>query len=289
MSGHTLKTPVVLICACWWLSLVWLGACASRLRSWRWCLSLACWFRVSFCVSPCEGRREDPLYSAAIPLDDLGLQLPASEAPRVGGPLVVSVVTDQMVGDRRSPGRQYWGASSCTSSANHRMPGSPGSVLRDRSCCGQCTRWLVQNFQTGAALRRHFSRAVAAAATFVSVVAATSAWCRGTRQRNIAVPIFPPFPTLRRCASHAGERVRYERHQHRFFGPEQVMNNHFVRNIERLTVPDKAERESYGGIVQIQTVAEMLTNASRPDCVAQVCGKAVSGIGSLHAYLMSVR
>ena len=36
------------------------------------------------------------------------------------GPLVVNGVTDQMVDGRRSPGRQYWGASSCTSSTNHR-------------------------------------------------------------------------------------------------------------------------------------------------------------------------
>ena len=33
---------------------------------------------------------------------------------------VVCVVIDQMVGDRRPPGRQYWGSRSCTSSANHR-------------------------------------------------------------------------------------------------------------------------------------------------------------------------
>ena len=29
MSGHYPKTPLVLGCACWWLSLVWLGAGAS--------------------------------------------------------------------------------------------------------------------------------------------------------------------------------------------------------------------------------------------------------------------
>ena len=66
------------------------------------------------------------------------------------------------------PGRQYWGASTSTSSANHRFSVPPtGSVHRDASCCGQCTRWLVQNFQTGTALRRHFLRAVAAAVLFV--------------------------------------------------------------------------------------------------------------------------
>ena len=29
MSGHSLNSPVVLGCACWWLSLFWLGAGAS--------------------------------------------------------------------------------------------------------------------------------------------------------------------------------------------------------------------------------------------------------------------
>ena len=79
----------------------------------------------------------------------------ASEASRVGGRLVVSVVMGQMVGDRRSPGRQHWGASSCTSSAKHRISGPPtGSVHRDGWSIGQCTRWLVLHFLTGAALRR---------------------------------------------------------------------------------------------------------------------------------------
>ena len=39
MSGHYPKTPVVLGCACWWLSLVWLGAGAS---GGCWCFSLPC-------------------------------------------------------------------------------------------------------------------------------------------------------------------------------------------------------------------------------------------------------
>ena len=80
----------------------------------------------------------------------------------------------QMVGDRRPPGATILGrrASLCTSSANHCIPGPPtGSVHRDGSFCGQRARWLVQNSQTGATLRRHFLRAVAAA-----VPSSTSLW-----------------------------------------------------------------------------------------------------------------
>ena len=50
------------------------------------------------------------------------------------GHMVACVVMDQMVGDRRSPGRQYWGSRPSTSSANHRFPvPSTGSVHRDGS------------------------------------------------------------------------------------------------------------------------------------------------------------
>ena len=112
------------------------------------------------------------------------------------------VVTGQLVGDRRSPGATILGARLRTPSANHRLLGPPtGPEVCDGSFCGQCTRWQVQYSQTGATLRRHFSRAVAAASTFVSVVAATSAWCRGTSQQNIASQVFPLLPTLRRHVS----------------------------------------------------------------------------------------
>ena len=58
------------------------------------------------------------------------------------------VVTVQMVGDRRSPGRQYWGARSCTSSANHHSPVPPtGPVLSDESWTvhpdGFLSRWRI--------------------------------------------------------------------------------------------------------------------------------------------------
>ena len=54
-------------------------------------------------------------------------------------------------------------------------------------CCGRCTSSLVLYSQTGATWRRHFLRAVAAAAFFVHVAAATSASCRGTSQQNITL------------------------------------------------------------------------------------------------------
>ena len=53
--------------------------------------------------------------------DVLGLWLPASEVTKSAGHMVVCVVTGQMVGGRRSPGRQYWGSGPSTSCANHRF------------------------------------------------------------------------------------------------------------------------------------------------------------------------
>ena len=49
---------------------------------------------------------------------------------------------------------------------------------------------LGLRFAQPEALRRHFLRAVVAAVFFVQVVSATSAWCRGTSQRNIAFQMF---------------------------------------------------------------------------------------------------
>ena len=84
----------------------------------------------------------------------------------------------------------------CTSSANHRLLGEPtGPEHRDESCSRQCRRWLILYFQTRATLRGYSVRAV------VHVVAATSAWCRGTSQRNIAFQMFLRLRTLRRPAS----------------------------------------------------------------------------------------
>ena len=87
-----------------------------------------------------------------------------------------------------------------------RVGGSPaGSVHRDGSfllcivtgasaCCERCTGSL-------ATLRRHFSRAVAAAVFYFHVAALTSASCRGTSQQNIAFQMFLQLQTLRRHVS----------------------------------------------------------------------------------------
>ena len=64
-------------------------------------------------------------------------------------------------------------------------------------CCGRCTSSLVLYSQTGATLRRHYLRAVAAAVFCVHVAAATSASCRGTSQQNIAFQMFLQLQTLR--------------------------------------------------------------------------------------------
>ena len=65
----------------------------------------------------------------------------ASKATSRGLSGCVCIVTDQMVGDRRSPGRQHWEASSCTSSANHRCL-ARRQVPYIAMPCGRCTRWL---------------------------------------------------------------------------------------------------------------------------------------------------
>ena len=94
-----------------------------------------------------------------------------------------------------------------------RVGGPPtGSAHRDGSfflcivsgasvCCGRCTSSLVLYSQTGATLRRHFLRTVAAAAFSLLVAAATSASCRGTSQQNIASQMFLQIQTLRRHVS----------------------------------------------------------------------------------------
>ena len=70
-----------------------------------------------------------------------------------------------------------------------------------RICFGRCTSWLVLYCQTGATLRRHFLRAVAAAVFLVHVAAATSASCRGTSQQNIAIQMFLQLQTFYRVLS----------------------------------------------------------------------------------------
>ena len=123
MSGHTLCSPVVLGLACWWLSLVWLGAGASggcapakskscalvsewprgrwcfwRLCSWRWCFSLACGFWVSFRFPlrgpqhrvggppGCERCGGSDGWRSPVPRGDKGARLPSVNHRLLGPP-----------------------------------------------------------------------------------------------------------------------------------------------------------------------------------------------------------
>ena len=82
MSGHTLGSSVVLVRACWWLSLVWLGAgasggCAPGAGASRWLVG----FGFSFSVALREGA--DPrtgFLFLSIPFDVLRLRFLASSA-----------------------------------------------------------------------------------------------------------------------------------------------------------------------------------------------------------------
>ena len=82
-------------------------------------------------------------------------------------------------------------------------------------------------FQTGTTSRRHFLCAVVAAVTFVSVVAATSAWCHGTGHQDIA---FRCFRNYRRCgvAHHVLSRQPCHLNFHLYFRPpsETRVYNH---------------------------------------------------------------
>ena len=68
-------------------------------------------------------------------------------------------------------------------------------------CFGRCTSSRVLYSQTGATLRRHFLRAVAAAVFYIHVTAASSASCCGASQQNIAFQMFLQIQTLRRHVS----------------------------------------------------------------------------------------
>ena len=126
MSGHTPNSPIVVAVAR--LAGRW---CFGRLFSWRWCFSLACGFGFLF-RSPLRGSDPRTDFFPQVSPSMFWVFGSLHQKPRVGGPLVVSVVTDQMVGVRRSPGATILGARWFTSSANHRMLDSPtGSEGRD--------------------------------------------------------------------------------------------------------------------------------------------------------------
>ena len=146
--------------------------CFWRLRSWRWCFLGACGFGVSFSWT------QRPVFFRMCPLDVLGLWLPATEASRIGGPLVVSVVTDQRLAIASHPGRQRWGSRSCTSSANYRcqarrlvqnllthlgVDGVRDGKLSTSRRVPFLGLVLGLRFALPETLRRHFLRTVAAA------------------------------------------------------------------------------------------------------------------------------
>ena len=102
------------------------------------------------------------------------------------GHVVVHSVVGPMVDDRRLPRVTVLGGESVYFLRQPSPAGPSRQVAYIRMPCGvwQCTRWQIQHFQTGMT-SRHFQRGVAAAVNFVHVVAATSAWCCGTGQRDI--------------------------------------------------------------------------------------------------------
>ena len=166
MSGHTPKSPVVLGRACWWLSLVWLGAgafcgCAPGAGAFRWPVGLGFLFRYLL-----RGRRPEDRFFRRYPNPCSGNWVPCIRSTAPAGPSVVFGVTDQMVGDHRLPlGDNTGGARSRTPSANHRFPVPPtGPERRDVSLTVLGFRFALPE-----TLRRHFLRAVAAAAFFVLV------------------------------------------------------------------------------------------------------------------------
>ena len=115
-----------------------------------------------------------------------GTSVPCIRSQESAGHMVVYVVTDQMVGDRRSPGRQYWRSSPSTSSAFHRFPVPPtGSVHRDGSfflciVTGASVFWDFGSlYQT---LRRHSSQLLRQR-HFFAVRTLRRLWCRLLRQR----------------------------------------------------------------------------------------------------------
>ena len=81
------------------------------------------------------------------------------------------------------------------------LPASEATSRQPADVWFRCTNSLVLYSQTGATLRRHFLRAVAAAVFYFHVAAATSASCRGTSQQNIAFQMFLQLQTLRRHVS----------------------------------------------------------------------------------------
>ena len=127
--------------------------------------------------------------------------------------MVVDFVMNAVAGARRTPGRLKTGGV---------PPKTPATIFLSLS---PSVFWDFGSlFRT---LRRHSLTRCCGSRIFVHVVAATSAWCRGTSQRNIAsdvsaIPDVAASRITRRRAtaistlfySHAGERLRDQRLSH---------------------------------------------------------------------------
>ena len=187
----------------------WVGVCRPRFCP---------WFRSVSVESNSERKKgTDPKsgshFLIGIPYTRCSWTLvPCIRSHESAGHVVVFVVTGQMVGDRRSPGRQYWGRDHQPLPPTNVSFPPTGREHSDASWCGQCTRWQVVYIQTGSFSRVfsgtsvHSARGVAASflsrccgsRIFVHVAAATSASCRGTSKQSITLQMFLQLQTLRR-------------------------------------------------------------------------------------------
>ena len=150
MSGHVPSCPLFSF-------LSRLAGPAGGCRSSGWALALLARLSlalvgglvVSF-VSLSEGAVPRTAFSAGIPLFSSGTSVPCTRSPESAGHFVKNSVMGQMVGSRRSPGATILGGEHeyLTCQPSLFVPPT-GPVHCDASCCGQCTRWLVQNFLTG--------------------------------------------------------------------------------------------------------------------------------------------
>ena len=90
--------------ACWWLSLVWLGAGAPGSF-----VPGAAWWGCGFFCFPFRGRRPKDLHFCRyLPLSS-GTSVPCTRSPESAGHFVQNSVMGQMVGSRRSPGATILG------------------------------------------------------------------------------------------------------------------------------------------------------------------------------------
>ena len=117
----------------------------------------------------------------------------------------VHFVTGQMVGDRRSLGRQYWGARLSTPSANHRLLGPPTDPVHRDGLWTVC-EMTGPVLPDGCDVAASFGLAVAPAASSVCVDVAASLLPTVAAAANSALP------TLRRHnISAAAEQTKHAR------------------------------------------------------------------------------